>query len=69
MNIIVLFVIQVLCGQCSQSVLVYNVPNMHAMSYRYDFFAYSCRVTILEPAVCVAVSLLSAVPRAESPSF
>jgi hypothetical protein len=39
---IVLFLNQVLPGQSLQSVLVYNFTNMHAMSYRFDFFACSC---------------------------
>jgi hypothetical protein len=42
MYCIVLFLNQVLPGQSVQSVLVYNFTNMHAMSYRSDFFAWSC---------------------------
>jgi len=42
MYCIVLFLNQVLPGQSLQSVLVYNFTNMHAMSYRSDFFACSC---------------------------
>jgi len=38
---IVLFLNHVLPGQSLQSVLVYNFTNMHAMSYRSDFFACS----------------------------
>jgi len=37
MNCIVLFLNHVLHGQSSQSVLVYNFTNMHAMSYWSDF--------------------------------
>jgi len=42
MYCIVLFLNQVLPGQSLQSVLVSNFTNMHAMSYRCDFFGYSC---------------------------
>jgi hypothetical protein len=42
MNCIVLLLNQVLPGQSLQSVLVYNFTNMHEMSYRSDFFAFSC---------------------------
>jgi len=49
--------------------LVYNFTNMHAMSYRPDFFARSCRVNIEEPAVCFTVSLRLAVSPVGLPSF
>jgi len=42
MYCIVLFINQVLPSQSLQSVLVYNFTNMHAMSYRSDFFACRC---------------------------
>ena len=63
MDCIVEFLNQVLRGQSLQSKVVYNFTNMHAMSYRSDFFTCSSRVNIWEPAVCFAVSLLSAVFR------
>jgi len=40
MNCIVLFLHWVLRGLCFQSVLVYNITNMHAMSHRSDFFCF-----------------------------
>jgi len=46
MNYIVLFLNRVLHGQSLHSVIVYNFPNMHAMSYRSDVFACSCKVNI-----------------------
>jgi len=46
MNCIVLFLNPVLHSQSLQSVLVYNITNMHAMSYRSDLFVYSCRAII-----------------------
>jgi len=42
---------------------------MHAMSYRSDFFAYSCRVKCYKPAVCYNVTLVWAVFRVGIPSF
>jgi hypothetical protein len=69
MNCIVLFLNRVLRGQSLQSVLVYNFPDMHAMSYRSDCFACSCRVNIYKPAVCFSVWLLSAVFRVGSLSI
>jgi len=69
MNCIVLFLNRVLRVQSSQSVLVYNFPNMHAMSYRSDFFACSCRVNIWEPAVCFTVSFHLADSQVRSPSI
>jgi len=68
MNCIVLFLNGVLRGQSSQSHLVYNFTNMHAMSYWSDFFTCSSRVNIYDAAVNVAVSLLSAVFRVRLPS-
>jgi len=61
MNWIVLCLDRVLHGQSSQSVLVYNFTNMHAMSCRSDFLACSGTVNIIEPAGCNTVTLLSAV--------
>jgi len=55
MYCIVLFLNQVLRGQSSQSILVYNFTNMHAMSYRSDFFTWSYRVNISEVAICFTV--------------
>jgi len=46
MNCIVLILNPVLCGQSSQSILVQNFTIMHAMSYRSDCVACSCRVNI-----------------------
>jgi hypothetical protein len=69
MNWIVLFLNRVLRGHSLQSFLEYNFTNMHSMSHRSDFFAYSCRVNIWKPAVCLNISLLSAVSRVRSPSF
>jgi hypothetical protein len=68
MNYIVQFVNRVLRSQSSLSFLVYTFPNMHANSYRSDFFACSCRVNNTEPAVCFTVSLLKAVTQVRSPS-
>jgi hypothetical protein len=68
MNYIVLFVNGVLRSQSLLSFLVYTSPNMHANSYRSDFFACSCRVNNTEPAVCFTVSLLKAVTQVRSPS-
>jgi len=62
-NCIVLVLTRVLRGQSLQSVLGYNFTNMHAMSYRSDFFGCSCRVNIYEPAVSFTVTVLSAVAR------
>jgi len=42
MYCIVLFLNQDLPSHSLQSVLVYNFTNIHAMSYRSDFFACSC---------------------------
>jgi len=69
MNCIVLFPDRVLRGQSLQSNLVYNLRNMHAMSYRSDFFTCSSRVNIWEPAVCFAVSLVWGVFRVGIPSW
>jgi hypothetical protein len=40
----------------SESILVYNFPNVHARSYRIDFYAFGCRVNIQELAVSITVS-------------
>ena len=69
MNCIVLFLNQLLHGQSLQSFLVYNFTNMHAMSYRSDFFACSCRVTCEEPAVCYTLTILSVVFRVKYNCF
>jgi len=69
MNCIVVFLTRVICGQSFQSVLVYNVTNMHAMSYRSDLFTCRYRVNIYEHAVCWIVTLLSAFSRVRLPSF
>jgi len=69
MNCIVLFLSWVLRGQSLQSMLEYNFPNMHAMSYRSGFFASSCRVNIKEPAVQYCVTLLLAFSQVRLPSF
>jgi len=69
MNCIVLFLNRVLRCQSLLSDLVYNLTNMHAMTYRSDFCTCSCRGNIEDPAVCFAVWLLSAVFRVCSPSF
>ena len=69
MNCILLFLSRVPHSHSLQSVFVYNFTNMHAMSYRYDFFAGSCRVNIYKPAVCYTVTLLAAVFRVELPRF
>jgi hypothetical protein len=66
MNCIVMSLNCVLGGQSSQSVHMYNFPNMEAMSYRCDFFPCSCRVNISEPAVCITLLLLSAVSQVGS---
>jgi len=68
MNCIVLFLNGVLRGQSSQSHLVYNFTNMHAMSYWSDCFTCSSRVNIYDAAVYFAVSLLSTVFRVRLPS-
>jgi hypothetical protein len=68
MNCIVLILNRVLCGQSSQSILVYNFTNMFAMSYKSDFFARSCTVNIEELAVCLTVSSLLPVSRVGSTS-
>jgi len=68
MNCIGLLLNQVLRSQSLQSNLVYNFTNMHAMSYRSDCVTCSSRVNIYEPAVCCAISLLSAVFRVGFPS-
>jgi len=68
MNCIVPFLNQVLHSQSFQSLLVYDFTNMHAMSYRSDFFTWSSRVNIQEPAICFSISLLSAVFRVGLPS-
>jgi hypothetical protein len=52
-----------------QSVLVFNMTNMHAMSDRSDYFPCSSTVNISEPAICFTVSLFSAVSRVVLPSF
>jgi len=59
MSCIVLFLNRVLHGQSLQSNLVYGFANMHAMSYRSDFFTFSSGVKIWEPAVSFAISSLS----------
>jgi len=69
MNCIVVFLNRVIRCQSFQSVFVYNLTNMHAMSYRSEFFACSCTGNIWEPAVCLTVSLLSAVCWVRLPSF
>jgi len=60
MNCIVLFLNWVWGCQSSQSNLVFNFTNMHAMSYRSDFHNCSSWFNIQEPAICFAVSLLAA---------
>jgi len=69
MNCIVLFRNRVIHTQSLLSVFVYNFTNMHAMSYRSDFFACSCKVNIYKPAVYYIVRLLLAVFGVESSSF
>jgi len=69
MNCITLLLNWVLRGESFQYVLVYISTNMHVLSHRSDFVACSCRVNIEEPAVCIAVSLLSAVFRVGFPSI
>jgi len=64
-----LFLNGVLHGQSLQSVLVLNFTNMHAMSYWSDYLPCSCRVNIYKPAVCLVVSLFSAVSRVRIPSI
>jgi len=63
-----LFLNQVLRCQSLQSILVYNFTNMHAMSYRFEFFECSCRVNIYKLAVCFTASSLSPVMQVRSPS-
>jgi hypothetical protein len=65
----VLFPNRVSHSQCLQSVLVYNVTNMHTMSFRSDFLAFSCGVQFSETAVWYTVMLLWAVFRGGLPSF
>jgi len=60
-NCVTLWLNWVLHGQSFQYVLVFNLTNMHAMSHRPYFFAWSCRVNIWEPAVGFTVSLPLAV--------
>jgi hypothetical protein len=43
-NFIMLFLNGVLRGQLLQFVLLFSLTNMHAMSYWFDYFPYSCRV-------------------------
>jgi len=69
MNCIALFLNWVLRGQSFQYALVFNFTNMHAMSHRSEFCAFSCRVNIWEPAVCCTVSWPSAVFRVGLPRF
>jgi len=68
MYCIVQFLNQVLRGQSWQSILLYNITNMHAMSYRSDFFACSCRSNNLEVAGCFTVSSVTPVFRVGSTS-
>jgi len=64
-----LFLHRVLRGQSLQSVLVYNITNMHEMSFRSDFFACSCGVNIGETTVCFTEMLLLSVFQVGLPSF
>jgi len=68
MKCITLFQNGILCGQSSQSVLVYNFSNMHAMSQRSDVFGCSYRANIKEPAFWITIMLLSAVSWFRLPS-
>ena len=68
-NCIMPFLNGVWRSQWLQSVLVFNVTNMHAMPYRSDYFPCRCRVNIWEPAVGITVSLFSAVSRVVIPSI
>jgi len=56
-------------GQLLQSVHVFNITNMHAMSDWSDYFPCSGRVNISEPAICFTVSLFSAVFQVGLPSL
>jgi hypothetical protein len=56
-------------GQSLQSVIVFNITNMHAMSDWPDYFPCSSRVNIAEPAICFTVSWFSAVSQVRLPSF
>ena len=75
MNCIVLFLIRVLCGQSLHSDLLYNFTNMHAMSYRSDFFTCSTSAKdISVQAECFrqsgrAASELSEIPRWQNAPF
>jgi len=46
MKYITLFLNGIACSQSLQSVLLYNVTNMYAMSHRSDFFTCSSRFNI-----------------------
>jgi len=69
MKCITLFLNGILHGQSLQSVLVSNFTNMHATSYRSDFFGCRSRVNIEEPTFCITITLFSAVSQVRSPSF
>jgi len=56
-------------GQLMQSVLVFNITHMYAMSDWSDYFPCSCRANIWEPAIWFTESLFSAVFRVQLPSF
>jgi hypothetical protein len=68
MNKIVLFLNQVLHGQSSQLVLVYNFTHMHALPYRSDFLACGSTVNLIEHASFNTVMLLLAVFPVRLPS-
>jgi hypothetical protein len=68
-NCSILFLNGDLHGQSLQSVLLFNITNMDAMSDWPDYFPCSCRDNIEEPAICLTVSVLSAVSQVELPSF
>jgi len=61
MNCIVLVLNPDWDRQSSQFVLEYNFTSIHGMSSRFDCFACSGRVNILEPAVSYTLTLLLAV--------
>jgi len=69
MYCILQFLHRVLRCQSSQSILVYNISNMHAMSHSYDFFACSCSVNIYKVEVCFAVLSVTPVFRVGSNSI
>jgi len=56
-------------SQSLQSVLVFHITNMHAMSDWSYYFPCRCRFNIKEPAICFTVSLFSAVSRVGLRSF